>query len=96
MKYIFYTILSLFVLVSCKTSKNYLERSDNDNTLFDAVKTLKKSIKELMTSQLTDRGFVVESVLLKSIILPIGLTKATYNLPLHFLLMAKNYRAVIH
>ena len=42
MKYIFYTILSLFVLVSCKTSKNYLERSDNDNTLFDAVKTLKK------------------------------------------------------
>ena len=42
MKYIFYTLLSLFVLVSCKTSKNYLERSDNDNTLFDAVKTLKK------------------------------------------------------
>ena len=37
---------------------------------------IEKSIKELMTSQLTDRGFVVESVLLKSIILPIGLTKA--------------------
>ena len=42
MKYIFYTILSLFVLASCKTSKDYLSRSDNDNTLFDAVKTLKK------------------------------------------------------
>jgi hypothetical protein len=42
MKYIFYTILSLFVLVSCKTSKDYLSRSDNDNTLFDAIKTLKK------------------------------------------------------
>lgn len=41
MKYIF-TILSLFVLVSCKTSKPYLERSDSDNTLFDAVKALKK------------------------------------------------------
>ncbi len=37
---------------------------------------IEKSIKELMTSQLTERGFVVESVLLKSIILPVGLTKA--------------------
>ena len=42
MKYIFYTLLSLFVLASCKTSKDYLSRSDNDNTLFDAVKTIKK------------------------------------------------------
>jgi hypothetical protein len=42
MKYIFYTILSLFVLISCKTSKDYLSRSDNDNTIFDAIKTLKK------------------------------------------------------
>mgnify|MGYP003519874620 FL=1 len=42
MKYIFYTMLSLFVLASCKTSKNYLSRSDSDNTIFDAVKTLKK------------------------------------------------------
>ena len=42
MKYIFYTLISLFVLSSCKTSKNYLERSDNDNTVVDAVKTLKK------------------------------------------------------
>jgi len=43
MKYIFYSILSLFVLASCKTSKDYLSRSENDNTLFDAVKTLKKN-----------------------------------------------------
>ncbi len=42
MKYIFYTILSLFILAGCKTSKDYLSRSDNDNTLFDAIKTLKK------------------------------------------------------
>ncbi|MBL0180831.1 MAG: hypothetical protein IPP96_00550 [Chitinophagaceae bacterium] len=42
MKYIFYPLLSLFVLVSCKTSKPYLERTDNDNTLFDAVKAIKK------------------------------------------------------
>ncbi|MEP7238537.1 MAG: hypothetical protein ABI685_11750 [Ferruginibacter sp.] len=42
MKYIFYSILSLFILAGCKTSKDYLSRSDNDNTLFDAIKTLKK------------------------------------------------------
>jgi len=42
MKYIFYTVLSLLVFVSCKTSKNYLERSGDDNTLYDAIKTLKK------------------------------------------------------
>jgi len=42
MKHIFYIILSLFILASCKTSKNYLSRSDNDNTIFDAVKTLRK------------------------------------------------------
>ena len=42
MKYIFYTLLSLLVLVSCSTSKEYLSRSDNDKTIFDAIKTLKK------------------------------------------------------
>lgn len=42
MKYIFYTLASLFFLAGCGTSKDYLSRSDNDNTLFDAVKTLKK------------------------------------------------------
>ena len=37
---------------------------------------IEKSIKDLMTAQLTDRGFIVESVLLKSIILPVGLIRA--------------------
>ncbi len=37
---------------------------------------IEKSIKELMMTSLKDRGFVVESVLLKSIVLPPGLTKA--------------------
>ena len=42
MKYIFYTLLSLIILAGCTTNKDYLSRSDNDNTLFDAIKTLKK------------------------------------------------------
>jgi prohibitin 1 len=37
---------------------------------------IEKDIKKLMDSQLKERGFIVESVLLKSIILPPGLTKA--------------------
>ncbi len=37
---------------------------------------IEASIKDLMTAQLKDRGFIVESVLLKSIILPVGLTRA--------------------
>jgi regulator of protease activity HflC (stomatin/prohibitin superfamily) len=37
---------------------------------------IEKAIKELMMSQLKDRGFVIEAVLLKSIVLPAGLTKA--------------------
>ena len=37
---------------------------------------IEKAIKELMMAQLKDRGFVVEAVLLKSIVLPAGLTKA--------------------
>jgi regulator of protease activity HflC (stomatin/prohibitin superfamily) len=37
---------------------------------------IEKSIKDLMMNQLKERGFVVESVLLKSIVLPPGLTKA--------------------
>ncbi|MGB5007648.1 MAG: hypothetical protein WBO39_11995 [Ferruginibacter sp.] len=43
MKYIFYTLIAGFILIGCKTSKDYLSRSENDNTLFDAVKTLKKN-----------------------------------------------------
>jgi hypothetical protein len=42
MRYIFYTLISLALLASCSTNKDYLSRSDNDNTLFDAIKTLKK------------------------------------------------------
>jgi regulator of protease activity HflC (stomatin/prohibitin superfamily) len=37
---------------------------------------IEKAIKELMMSQLQNRGFVIEAVLLKSIVLPAGLTKA--------------------
>lgn len=43
MKYIFYVLIAGIVLIGCKTSKDYLSRSDNDNTLFDAVKSLKKN-----------------------------------------------------
>ncbi len=42
MKYIFYILLSTLVFGACKTSKDYLSRSDSDKTIFDAVKTLKK------------------------------------------------------
>jgi hypothetical protein len=42
MKYIFYTLISLVFLAGCGSNKDYLSRSDNDNTLFDAIKALKK------------------------------------------------------
>lgn len=51
MKYIFYTLISLVTLVSCKTSKDYLSRSDNDHTLFDAIKTLKKRSNDTFALQ---------------------------------------------
>jgi prohibitin 1 len=37
---------------------------------------IEKSIKEMMMAQLKERGIMVESVLMKSIVLPAGLTKA--------------------
>ncbi|MDP5120479.1 MAG: prohibitin family protein [Spirosomaceae bacterium] len=37
---------------------------------------IEKAIQDLMMKQLKDRGFYVEAVLLKSIVLPAGLTKA--------------------
>ena len=37
---------------------------------------IERDIKKLMESQLKERGFIIESVLLKSIILPTGLAKA--------------------
>lgn len=42
MKYVFYLLTSLFALISCNTSKDYLSHIDKDNTIFSAVKTLKK------------------------------------------------------
>lgn len=43
MNKILYSLIFCLVLMSCKTSKDYLSRSDNDNTIFDAIKTLKKN-----------------------------------------------------
>ncbi len=43
MKQLYYILFSLLILAGCKTNKDYLLRSDNDKTLFDAVKTLKKN-----------------------------------------------------
>jgi hypothetical protein len=42
MKYILYTIISIWVLAGCKSSKNYLSRTDNDKTVFEAIKIIKK------------------------------------------------------
>ncbi len=42
MRQILYFAIAVFIFSSCKTSKDYLSKSDNDNTLFDAVKALKK------------------------------------------------------
>ena len=42
MKRILLFATTLFVLASCKTSKDYLSRVDEDKTLFDVVKRLDK------------------------------------------------------
>ena len=42
MKYIFYLAISLLLFSSCRTSKDYLSRIDDDKSLFDAVKALNK------------------------------------------------------
>jgi hypothetical protein len=42
MKNILFVITTLLVLASCKTSKDYLSRSQDDKTLFDIVKQLNK------------------------------------------------------
>jgi hypothetical protein len=36
-------LFSSLILAGCKTSKDYLLHSDNDNTIFDAIKTIKKN-----------------------------------------------------
>lgn len=43
MKQIFYTLLLSIFFFSCKTSKDYLSKSDSDNTIFDAIKMIKKN-----------------------------------------------------
>lgn len=42
MKRILLFVTTLFVLASCKTSKDYLSRADEDRTLYDIVKRLNK------------------------------------------------------
>lgn len=42
MKKILYAIIAILILASCKTSKDYLLRSDEDKTLYDIVKQLNK------------------------------------------------------
>ncbi|MEP7145338.1 MAG: hypothetical protein ABI707_20810 [Ferruginibacter sp.] len=42
MKNILYAAIAIFILTSCKTSKDYLLRSDEDKTLYDIVKKLNK------------------------------------------------------
>jgi cell fate (sporulation/competence/biofilm development) regulator YlbF (YheA/YmcA/DUF963 family) len=42
MKQILLFVTTVFILVSCKTSKNYLSKADEDRTLFDVVKRLNK------------------------------------------------------
>jgi hypothetical protein len=43
MKPLFYVLIIAFFLPACRSSKNYISRSDHDNTIFDAIKTLKKN-----------------------------------------------------
>lgn len=43
MKRIFYLMAMITLLAACRTSKDYLQRSDGDKALFDAVKKLNKS-----------------------------------------------------
>jgi hypothetical protein len=46
MKYFFYTLCLLCLANSCTTNKEYLSRSDQDNTLFEAVKSINKNKKD--------------------------------------------------
>ena len=42
MKKLLFTVITVLVLVSCKTSKDYLSRSQDDKTLYEIVKQLNK------------------------------------------------------
>ena len=43
MKRIIYICITALILASCSSSKNYLERTDEDKALADAVKKLSKN-----------------------------------------------------
>ncbi|MBO0937292.1 prohibitin family protein [Fibrella sp. HMF5335] len=65
-------ILPVFRSAVTDVSSRYFAKDMHSGQRAD----IERSIRELMMTQLRDRGFVVESVLLKSITLPPGLTKA--------------------
>lgn len=45
-KFLLFILLSSFVFAGCKSSKNYLQRSDEDKALQDAVKRLSKNTED--------------------------------------------------
>jgi hypothetical protein len=51
MKKILYACLSVLFLVACSSSKNYLERTNEDKALLDAIKKLSKSPSDESASQ---------------------------------------------
>jgi len=51
MKHIFYIFLSIVILAGCASSKSYLERSDEDKALLDAVKKLNKNPSDELALQ---------------------------------------------
>jgi regulator of protease activity HflC (stomatin/prohibitin superfamily) len=65
-------ILPVFRSAAADVSANYYAKDMHTGQRA----RIEQSIREMMTENLKDRGFVVESVLLKSIVLPPGLTKA--------------------
>ncbi|MEO6550279.1 MAG: hypothetical protein ABIN94_19905 [Ferruginibacter sp.] len=68
MKQIFYTIVSIFILASCSTTKDYLLRPDEDKTLYDIVKKLNKHADdEQATKALTEVYRQVQQRHLKNI-----------------------------
>jgi regulator of protease activity HflC (stomatin/prohibitin superfamily) len=65
-------ILPVFRSAAADVSSKYYAKDMHTGQRAD----IEKSVRDLMMDNLRDRGFVVESVLLKSIALPPGLTKA--------------------
>jgi len=65
-------ILPVFRSAVADVSSRYFAKDMHTGQRAD----IERSIREVMMTQLKDRGFLIESVLLKSISLPAGLTKA--------------------